>query len=95
MIVRTLEALTSISLGEQNNRIVTGSIRETRHPFRFQGNQYGFFTGLASGMWNPAKREWIIHDPAGRSYERHDADDFANRRRKLDNWALLIVPGKK
>ncbi len=57
LIARTLEILTSTPLREQNNRIVTGSVRENRYPFRFQGNQYGFFVGLVAGLWNPAKQE--------------------------------------
>jgi len=44
--------------------------------------------------WDPAKKDWIVQDPAGKSYERISAQAFRDRWGKLDNWSLLIVPRK-
>jgi NAD-dependent SIR2 family protein deacetylase len=57
LIARTLEISTSTPLREQNMRVLTGTVLETKYPFRFQGNQYAFFAGLVAGLWNPAKQE--------------------------------------
>jgi len=42
--------------------------------------------------WDSGNREWIVQDPAGKSYQRYEAEDFARRWRKLDNWSLLVLP---
>jgi NAD-dependent SIR2 family protein deacetylase len=57
LIARTLEISTSTPLREQNIRIVTAPVRDTRYSYRFQGNQYAFLVGLVAGLWNPAKQE--------------------------------------
>ncbi len=43
--------------------------------------------------WDPSNQEWIVQDPAGRAYQKYSAKDFSRRWKKLDNWALLVVPG--
>ncbi len=57
LIARTLEISTSAALPMQGNRILTGTARKGKRGSRFKGNQYGFFTGLAAGLWNPTKRD--------------------------------------
>lgn len=56
LIVRTLESSIQQSLPQANDRIVTQPRDGARWPYTFQGNQYGFFAGFVSGLWNPAKR---------------------------------------
>jgi uncharacterized protein len=42
--------------------------------------------------WDSERGEWIVQDPAGKSYQRYREADFSARWKKLDNWSLLVVP---
>ncbi len=56
LIVRTLEGSIQKSLAQANNRILTQPRDGARWNYTFQGNQYGFFAGFVSGLWNPDKQ---------------------------------------
>jgi hypothetical protein len=56
LIARTLEATSNRSLSTHQNALAAGLVGGTRWMYRFNGNQYGFFAGFASGLWNPAKQ---------------------------------------
>ncbi len=42
--------------------------------------------------WDPARQEWIVHDPAASAYSRRAARDFERRWETLEHWSLIIVP---
>ncbi len=56
LIARTLEATSNRSLSTSQHGVLTGPFGGSRWQYRFDGNQYGFFAGFASGLWNPAKQ---------------------------------------
>lgn len=55
LITRTLEATSDRPLSTLQNRLAAGPGGGSRWEYRFIGNQYAFFVGIASGLWNPAK----------------------------------------
>ena len=57
LITRTLEATSNKPLSVNQNTVLVGPIKGTRWQYTFSGNQYGFFVGIASGLWNPAKQK--------------------------------------
>ena len=42
--------------------------------------------------WDPARQEWIVHDPANGAYRRWRATNFERRWAKLMHWSLIIFP---
>jgi hypothetical protein len=56
LIARTLEATSTAVLWNGQNALVTRPVGGTRFQYQFNGNQYGFFAGFASGLWNPSKQ---------------------------------------
>ncbi len=56
LIARTLELTSTSQMSINHNTLLSGSPNATRYQHRFnRGNQYAFFGGFASGLWNPAK----------------------------------------
>jgi hypothetical protein len=56
LISRTLEATSTRYLNVYGHGLAAGLSGSTRWTYRFNGNQYGFFVGIASGLWNPRKQ---------------------------------------
>src|SRR5713226_4039849 len=52
LIARTLEATSNRSLPTHQNALLTLPVGGNRWQYRFDGNQYGFFAGFASGLWS-------------------------------------------
>lgn len=42
--------------------------------------------------WDPAHRQWIVHDPAKGAYLRRRSRKFERRWAKLSFWSLVVVP---
>lgn len=55
VIARTLELTSTKALSVQQHSLLSDNVGGRRQ-HRFNGNQYGFFAGFASGRWNPAKQ---------------------------------------
>jgi hypothetical protein len=56
LIARTLELTSTRVLSTGLTTLVTRPVGGNRFQYRFNGNQYGFFAGFASGRWNPSKQ---------------------------------------
>jgi hypothetical protein len=56
LIARTLEATSNGHLPTQVNKLLTRAAGGGWLPYSFDGNQYEFFVGYVSGLWNPAKQ---------------------------------------
>jgi len=56
LIGRTLEVAMQRDLPRGYCSILAGKAKETRFTYGFDGSQYAFFLGLASGLWNPTKK---------------------------------------
>src|SRR5438876_4046196 len=52
LISRTLEATSTRHLNIYGQGLVAGLPGSTRWTYSFGGNQYAFFVGFASGLWN-------------------------------------------
>jgi hypothetical protein len=56
LIARTLEASSTKRLPNSQKTLLARPVEGRQWPYRFNGNQYGFFVGLASALWNPGKQ---------------------------------------